>query len=916
MRGDFSRIRFAPSRHYTAVLQQQGRVALDADQNEQAAIDGYLRGLELIDIVGRFAGPRLGGGFRISASDGTIWIGAGRYYVQGLLCENERVLSYDNQPYLLNPSESAAGLVTDLQNGALSTVQVFLEVWQRFVAPLDDACLREPALGQADTTGRVQTVWRVIAEGTAPVTSSTGGTTTGTSTGSTAPGGLSGFRAGLARRFAAIESALRPTAAASEVAGGRFAIPPSSTGAVDVGPALGTVIVESGLEPASLTRCCLDMYRSVLRRSAEGGRLSAQTSGGPADCTCEPTPPAGYRGLENQLYRVEIHRGGDERTATFKWSRENGSVVSAITGISGANITVDSLGPDPYLGFAPNQWVELTDDTFLFGPVPNQPGDLMQVQSVTPEELTITFGQTAPSLDPARNARVRRWDQFGQTAAPGGIPLPAGTWLTLENGIQIQFTAGNYTSGDYWLIPARTASGQIDWPPCDSDGAAFQAARQTTVYRAPLACLHWDSANEQIVVDDCRLLFSPLTAVTAPASSAALHVTKITWANDDIMTLDQLAANGLAVTLDQNVTGRVDAATFIVSLEYARPVKEFRPGGAPPTLQRAPDILDSQVTVQGQTITWQMPWLPNSYAQIQTIEEIQQALLTGARFSLLARARVRVLGHLIYGSEGISVIGRERVVGAAASGTPGASEVAAAFATAGPGAGAVRIGTLAYLDGQTFGTAGTRADGSPRVDLQLPSGALAKASDFESWFYLAPVLTITGVVVQPSAVTVTQATGGGLIPVASLSAWAAETRYAAGTQVFGSGGQVLQAMTGGTSGAQEPRWSATAGLTARDARITWQVIVPPAVTPQGTVTFNYPPVTNVPIALSVSGGTAGIVSVPQSVSATPGQGTATFAVTVNGNPGPSAETYTITATITPATGNPIMQSAQFTVTGF
>lgn len=916
MRGDFSRIRFAPSRHYTAVLQQQGRVALDADQNEQAAIDGYLRGIELTDVVGRFGGPRLGGGFRISASDGTIRIGAGRYYVQGLLCENERILSYDNQAYLLNPSESASSLLTDLQNGTLSTVQVFLEVWQRFVTPLDDACLREPALGQADTTGRVQTVWRVIAEGTAPATSSTGGPTTGTAAGGTAPGRLTGFGAGAVRRFAAIESARRPIAAASEAVGRRLATPPSSAGGVEVGPPPGSVIVEPGFEPAALTPCCLEMYRSVLRRPAEGGRLSAQTSGGAADCTCEPTPPAGYRGLENQLYRVEIHRGGDETTATFKWSRENGSVVSAVTGISGANLTVDSLGPDPYLGFAPNQWVELTDDTYLFGPVPNQPGDLMQVQSVTPEELTITLGQTAPSFDPARNARVRRWDQFGQTAVPGGVPLAAGTWLTLESGIQIQFTAGHYASGDYWLIPARTASGQIDWPPCDSDGAAFQPALQTTVYRAPLACLHWDSANQQIVVDDCRLLFSPLTALTPPASPAALHVTKINWANDDIMTLDQLVANGLAVTLDQAVTGRVDASTFIVSLEYARPAKEFRPGGTPPTVQRAPDILDSQVTVQGQTITWQMPWLANSYAQVQTIEEIQQALLTGARFSLPARARVRLLGHMVYGSEGLSVIGRARAAGGTARGRPGASELAAAFTAAGPGARAVPTGTIAYLDGQTVGTAGTRADGSPRVDLQLPSGALAKASDFESWFYLAPWLTISGVAVQPSAVTVIRARGGGLVTVASLSAWAPETRYTAGTQVLGSGGQVLQAMSGGTSSAQEPQWSPTAGTTVRDARITWQVVAPPAVSPQGTVTFNYPPVTNAPIALSVSGGTAGIVSVPQSVTATPGQGTATFAVTVNGNPGPSTETYTITAAITPATGNPIMQSAQFAVTGF
>jgi len=269
----------------------------------------------------------------------------------------------------------------------------------------------------------------------------------------------------------------------------------------------------------------------------------------------------------------------------------------------------------------------------------------------------------------------------------------------------------------------------------------------------------------------------------------------------------------------------------------------------------------------------------------------------------------------VYGSDGISFIGRERAAGPGAGAPRGASELTAASAVTGAGAGAVRPGTVAYLDGQTFSAAGTRADGSPRADLQLPSGALAKASDFESWFYLAPWLTITGVAVQPSAVTVIQARGG-LVTVASLSAWAPKTRYTAGTQLLGSGGQVLQAMTGGTSGAQEPQWSATTGATARDARITWQVIAPPAVSPQGTVMFNYPPVANAQIALSVSGGTAGIVSVPQSVPATPGQGTATFAVTVNGNPGPSKETYTITATIAPAAGNPIMQSTPFAVTGF
>src|SRR6202020_1848696 len=97
------------------------------------------------------------------------------------------------------------------------------------------------------------------------------------------------------------------------------------------------------------------------------GRLCAQLSNTGNDCSCQPIPPAGYQGLENQLYRIEIHQGGDETQATFKWSRENGAIVAAVTGVFGSNVQVDTLGPDANLGFAPNQWVELTDDSYLFG---------------------------------------------------------------------------------------------------------------------------------------------------------------------------------------------------------------------------------------------------------------------------------------------------------------------------------------------------------------------------------------------------------------------------------------------------------------------------------------------------------------------------------------------------------------------
>jgi hypothetical protein len=35
----------------------------------------------------------------------------------------------------------------------------------------------------------------------------------------------------------------------------------------------------------------------------------------------------------------------------------------------------------------------------------------------------------------------------------------------LEDGVQIQFSAdGEYRTGDYWLIPARVATGNVAWP--------------------------------------------------------------------------------------------------------------------------------------------------------------------------------------------------------------------------------------------------------------------------------------------------------------------------------------------------------------------------------------------------------------------------------------------------------------------
>ena len=93
MKGDFSRMTFDASKHFSRVLMQQGRVQLDADWNEQTAILLHYMQTLAKDLIGAHGGPGEDSGFEIkslaTASSDDFGIGKGRYYVDGILSENE-----------------------------------------------------------------------------------------------------------------------------------------------------------------------------------------------------------------------------------------------------------------------------------------------------------------------------------------------------------------------------------------------------------------------------------------------------------------------------------------------------------------------------------------------------------------------------------------------------------------------------------------------------------------------------------------------------------------------------------------------------------------------------------------------------------------------------------------------------------
>jgi hypothetical protein len=260
------------------------------------------------------------------------------------------------------------------------------------------------------------------------------------------------------------------------------------------------------------------------------GRLTTGTyEVPPADDPCELPPTGGYRGLENQLYRVEIHEGGPVGTATFKWSRENASVEVAVSDIiSATDLELDSLGRDEVLGLRTDDWVEIIDDA---SELSFTPGEMRKI-TVTMETRRISFqvGLSAALVAAGfrgRHLRVRRWDQQGKVyrvvanSAPvlhdnldlsssGVIPVPsAGTTLLLEHGVTVSFatapSSGVFKRGDHWHFAARTADASVeilrDAPPV---GTHHHYAR-LGIWTIP------GGANGVSTVTDCRVHWPPAT---------------------------------------------------------------------------------------------------------------------------------------------------------------------------------------------------------------------------------------------------------------------------------------------------------------------------------------------------------------------------------------------------------------------
>jgi hypothetical protein len=231
------------------------------------------------------------------------------------------------------------------------------------------------------------------------------------------------------------------------------------------------------------------------------------------------------------LYRVEIHQGGTLAGGgqpNFKWSRDNGSVVVPWLDTDGTDLIVTRTR-----GFDAGVWVELSDDS---NDLNGTPGQLVKLVKVQGDRLSFDPATTLRARDDTRHPRVRRWDQVDSDAIAlvgGAMPIietPGGTgpdvdWtLRLEDGIEIVFSpGGTYRTGDYWLIPARVATGTIEWPTTHVPGQADVPAAQPPLgiqhHYAPLGVASFSAGTKDgAKIDNCRRCLAPLGVVQCPTN--------------------------------------------------------------------------------------------------------------------------------------------------------------------------------------------------------------------------------------------------------------------------------------------------------------------------------------------------------------------------------------------------------------
>jgi hypothetical protein len=508
-------------------------------------------------VVGFSGAPLRYAGFALTVEGRNLRIGRGRYYVDGILCQAERDVAFAAEPALFD----TGGEVTaqpDLPGAALPTnpgrYVAYLDVWERHITAFEDPEIREVALGGPDTTTRTRTVWQVKLE-------PAGNLTRGDLGADWAPQNARGTEVRLRAR------------ARLDVAPDGSSVEPVGSGYRRLENQLYRVEIHDGGEPYGAPRSSATAVTEVLsdrvRVADDGLRWRAgqvvELFGGISD---EPGTLARITAadeedrmltLDRNVADIESQPQNLRRVATFKFSRDNGTVLAGLANIEENRLVVSDPGKDPVTGFSGDRWVELSDEERTLR---GEPGVLVQVGLAQGDDLTVRNWPNGTPLtidDFGTRPTVRRWD------SEGTLPVIVGGWLALEDGVQVEFEVGSGTTesqrralaaGDYWLIPARSLTRSVEWPRGDSGEPRFEPRHGVEHRYGAVAVLQLTSGGAWSLESDLRQIFAPVS------EEVGIHVIDVF-----VQSTDQPAQplrHGIEVPADQLAQGlRLECAAKV-----------------------------------------------------------------------------------------------------------------------------------------------------------------------------------------------------------------------------------------------------------------------------------------------------------------------------------------------------------------
>jgi hypothetical protein len=476
MGSDRARASFDPSRKWRALVAQQGRVTVEADWNEAAAIQALTDRMTALDIIGPLGSP--GGGYAVTAGGsasppsggpGPLTVGTGTIYVGGVRLDLDQAVVLDGipQPDWLDQSTDTLWLAPEAGSAsppasppASTNELVYLLAVEQEVSALEVPELTDVALGGPDTMQRLRILQRFV----------------------------------------------------------RW-----PTGSADCSQAWAEV-------QAAWKTVGLDFDASTMMLDSSA-RLEVSFDPVPPNAgPCEPEATGGYLGPENQMIRVQV-ASVDPRSGvpTIVWGFDDATFLyelqSAVPGTSGLVLTLLQNPVDSYHYPQTGQAVELLRDAAALSPTDDGQGPFDYVASGSGFVTTVTSAYN-PSLMNLTVADQPSADYLSTSATPqlylrvwqGTVEAPPGTPVELKaagatTGLQVTLSGNEgFHPGDFWCFAVRPGVPNLVYP---ARAAAFpQPPDGPNVWACPVAFVAWPDRGSPTITS-CIPPFDNLVELTS-----------------------------------------------------------------------------------------------------------------------------------------------------------------------------------------------------------------------------------------------------------------------------------------------------------------------------------------------------------------------------------------------------------------